>query len=50
LERFCGKKIVGYRSGLLQGVLPIFVFLVVVFCGEDVVFCVADVVFLQSLF
>jgi hypothetical protein len=34
----------------LQGVLRIFVFLVVVFCGEDVVICVAGVVFWQSLF
>ena len=34
----------------LQGVLRIFVFLVVVFCGEDVVTCMADVVFWQSLF
>ena len=34
----------------LQGVLLIFVFLVVAFCGEDVVICVADVVFWQSLF
>ena len=34
----------------LQGVLLIFVFLVVAFCGEDVVICVANVVFWQSLF
>ena len=34
----------------LQEFLLILVFLVVVFCGEDVVICVADVVFWQSLF
>jgi hypothetical protein len=34
----------------LQGVLLIFVFFVVVFCGDDVVICMADVVFWQSLF
>jgi hypothetical protein len=50
LERFCGKKNAGYRSGLLRWVLRILVFLMVVFGGDNVVFCVADVVFKQSLF
>jgi hypothetical protein len=50
LRGSAGKKSVGCRSGLLQGVLLIFVFLMVVFCGEDVVICVADVEFWQSPF
>jgi hypothetical protein len=45
-----GKKMLGIEMVFLQGVLRILVFLVVVFCGEDVVICVANVVFLQSLF
>jgi hypothetical protein len=45
-----GKKLSGIEVVFLLGVLLILVFLVVVFCGEDVVICVANVVFLQSLF
>src|SRR5271170_6694783 len=45
-----GKKCWVIEVVFLRGVLLIFMFLVVVFCGEDVVICVADVVFWQSLF
>jgi len=35
----------GIEVVFLQGVLRILVFLVVIFCGDNVVSCVADVVF-----
>ena len=40
-----GKKMLGIEVVFLQGVLRILVFLVVIFCGDNVVSCVADVVF-----
>jgi hypothetical protein len=45
-----GKKLLGIEVVFCRGFCRFFVFLVVVFCGEDVVICVADVVFWQSLF